>query len=100
MAVGGDSATSTTAKTQLTLFVTIHVSPENIEKFKEAHRPVWAQCAREDECLLFDVFQDTECPERFRFVELWSRDREWFEKVNWFEEAIQFGSCSRGMISV
>ncbi|KUJ15081.1 uncharacterized protein LY89DRAFT_751786 [Mollisia scopiformis] len=67
-------------KKQLTLFVTIQVDPSNIEKFKEAHRPVWKACSEEPECLLFDVFQDPESPGRFRFVEVWSKGREWFEK--------------------
>jgi quinol monooxygenase YgiN len=66
---------------QLTLFVTIQVDPSNIEKFKEAHRPVWKACSEEPECLFFDVFQDPESPGRFRFVEVWSKSREWFEKV-------------------
>lgn len=70
-----------TLKKQMTLFVTITVSPENIEKFKEAHRPVWKACSEEPECLLFDVFQDSEVPGRFRFVEVWSKGKEWFEKV-------------------
>lgn len=65
---------------QLALFVTIQVSQQNIDKFKEAHRPVWKACSEEPECLLFDVFQDPECPGRFRFVEVWSQGREWFEK--------------------
>jgi quinol monooxygenase YgiN len=75
-----DSATPRPAK-QLTLFVTFQVAPENIEKFKEAHRPVWKACSEEPECLFFDVFQDPEKPGRFRFIEIWSKGREWFEKV-------------------
>ncbi len=67
-------------KKQLTLFVTIQVAPRDIEAFKAAHRPVWAACANEPECLLFDVFQDPETPGRFRFVEVWSESREWFEQ--------------------
>lgn len=82
MAFRDDLANAATAKKQLSVFVTIQVASENVEKFKEAHRPVWAQCAREEECLLFDVFQDPNCPGLFRFVEIWDRDREWFEKVN------------------
>jgi quinol monooxygenase YgiN len=66
---------------QFTLFVTFHVAPDNIERFKEAHRPLWRHCADEPECLLFDVFQDLEEPGRFRFVEVWNQSREWFEKV-------------------
>ncbi|KAL3445277.1 hypothetical protein BJX65DRAFT_309991 [Aspergillus insuetus] len=65
---------------QFTLFVTFRVAPENIERFKEAHRPLWRHCADEPECLLFDVFQDLDEPGRFRFVEVWNQSREWFEK--------------------
>ncbi|KAH7383127.1 hypothetical protein BKA64DRAFT_178321 [Cadophora sp. MPI-SDFR-AT-0126] len=65
---------------QLTIFVTTHVSPSDIEKFKEAHRPVWKKCSEEPECLLFEVLQDSEVKGRFRFVEVWSKSREWFEK--------------------
>ena len=67
---------------QLTVFVTIHVSPSEVEKFKEAHRPVWKNCSEEPECLLFDVFQDPEVKGRFRFIEIWNESREWFEKVS------------------
>ena len=67
-------------KKQLTLFVTIQVAPKDIEAFKAAQRPVWAACANESECLLFDVVQDPEPHGRFRFVEVWSECREWFEQ--------------------
>ena len=66
---------------QLTLFVTLHIKPYLIDDFKAAHRPVWAACAAEPECLLFDVFQDPAQPGRFRFVEVWSKDRKWFEEI-------------------
>ncbi|KAI5363748.1 hypothetical protein Slin14017_G057120 [Septoria linicola] len=55
------------AAKQLTLFVTFKIQPDRIEEFKEAHRPVWAACAAEPECLFFDVFQDPQAPGTFRF---------------------------------
>ncbi|KAK5710195.1 hypothetical protein LTR17_019085 [Elasticomyces elasticus] len=64
---------------QLTLFVDFHVQPSLIEAWKSAHRPVWKACSREPECLLFDVFHDPLDPGHFRLVEVWSRDRAWFE---------------------
>lgn len=64
---------------QTTLFVTFHIKPDRIDEFKAAHRPVWAACAEEPECLFFDVFQDPKQPGLFRFVEVWSKSREWFE---------------------
>lgn len=67
------------AKKQCTVFVTFHIKPDKIEEFKAAHRPVWAACAAEPECLLFDVFQDPQTPGRFRFLEVWGESREWFE---------------------
>jgi quinol monooxygenase YgiN len=65
---------------QLTIFITFKIQPDKIEEWKQAHRPVWAACAAEPECLFFDVVQDPTEPGRFRFVETWSKDKEWFEK--------------------
>jgi quinol monooxygenase YgiN len=64
---------------QLTLFITFTIDPSKIETWKEAHRPVWAACAAEPECLLFDVFEDPAAPGTMRLVEVWSEGREWFE---------------------
>lgn len=61
---------------QLTLFVTFHIKLDLIEAFKKAHRPVWAACAKEPGCVLFDVFQDPSEPGRFRFIEIWNASRE------------------------
>ena len=66
---------------QLTLFVTFRIAPESRSQFLDAHRPVWAACADEPECLLFDVFEDTQSAGKFRFVDVWSKDRDRFEKV-------------------
>jgi quinol monooxygenase YgiN len=38
---------------------------------------VWAACSKEPECLFFDLFQTEE--NTFRFVEIWSKDKAWFE---------------------
>lgn len=59
--------------------MTLHAKPDRTAEFKAAHRPVWAACAQEPECLLFDVFQDPKQPGLFRFVEIWNESREWFE---------------------
>ncbi|KAF2655825.1 hypothetical protein K491DRAFT_715966 [Lophiostoma macrostomum CBS 122681] len=63
----------------LTLFVTFHIKPHLVEDWKTAHRPVWDACAAEPECILFDVFEDPSHVGRFRLVEVWSKDRTWFE---------------------
>jgi quinol monooxygenase YgiN len=66
---------------QLTLFVTFTIHPQHIEEWKAAHRPVWASCAVEPKCLLFDVFADPERLGRFRLIEVWIHTKESFEKV-------------------
>jgi quinol monooxygenase YgiN len=84
----------------LTLFVDFYICPHLIEAWKEGHRPVWAACAQEPECLLFDVvrplfpirgllasknsililpqFNDSSDPGHFRLVEVWNATKEWF----------------------
>lgn len=56
-------------------------SPDNHDAFLDALRPVWAACAAEPECLLFDVFASPGQKGRFRIVEVWKGNREWFEQV-------------------
>ncbi|EON64779.1 hypothetical protein W97_04012 [Coniosporium apollinis CBS 100218] len=66
---------------QFALHVTIQVAPHNADAFLEALRPAWAGCVAEKENLFFDVFQDPETPGRFQFVEVWSKDKDWFFNV-------------------
>ncbi|KAL4877034.1 hypothetical protein BJY04DRAFT_199139 [Aspergillus karnatakaensis] len=78
MAISTSSSASYKGK-QFTIFVTLRVAVENIEKFKAVHRPLWKYVAAEPENILFDVFEDLDAPGRFRFVEVWNQGREWFE---------------------
>jgi quinol monooxygenase YgiN len=71
----------TTPQKQLTLFVTFSILPTHIPAWLTAHRIVWSHVATEPRCLLFDVFQDPDSPGRFRLVEVWDCDKEWFENV-------------------
>jgi hypothetical protein len=50
---------------QLTLFITFTLATESVEAWKAAHRPIWAACANEQECLLFDLFSDPQNPGDF-----------------------------------
>lgn len=63
---------------QLTLFVDFSIQPHMIDAWKEGHRPVWAACAREPNCLLFDVFEDPEDRGHFTLVEVWQATKQWF----------------------
>lgn len=64
---------------QLTLFVTFYIKPHLTEEWKTAHRPVWEACAREPNCIIFDVFQDLSRLGRFRLFEVWNADLDWFK---------------------
>jgi len=68
-------------QSQLTLFVDFFIQPHLIPQWKAAHRPVWAVCAREPNCLLFDVFEDPEDRGHFTLVEVWRATKQWFLEV-------------------
>jgi quinol monooxygenase YgiN len=71
---------STQAEPPLFLHVAIQVAPKDVPAFLEALKPCWQACVNEPECLFFDVTQDPENPGSFRFVEAWSKGKEWFIK--------------------
>ena len=62
----------------VSLHVDITVAPENVDKFLGLLKPCFELVVAEPECTFFEVFHDTENPGRFRFVENWSKDKEWF----------------------
>jgi hypothetical protein len=66
---------------QTVLLVTITVDPSNVDEFIKGLHICYDRCVEEPECLSFEVFQSKEVPGRFRFLEIWSKDREWFETV-------------------
>ncbi len=66
----------------ISLHVTITIAPENVEKFLDACKPVFDVVTAEPECLFFEIFQDAENPGRLKWVEDWSKDKEWFFKVS------------------
>jgi quinol monooxygenase YgiN len=63
---------------QLALFVDFFIQPHMINQWKEGHRPVWAGCAQEPNCLLFDIFEDPEDRGHFTVVEVWGATKQWF----------------------
>ena len=66
----------------ISLHVTIVVAPENVEKFLELLKPCFDAVTAEPECMGFEVFHDPEQPGYFRFVEHWTKDKEWLIKVS------------------
>ena len=65
----------------ISLHVTITVAPENAEKFLDAFKTCFDLVTKEPQCTFFEVFRDPETPGRFKWVENWSKGREWFFEV-------------------
>jgi quinol monooxygenase YgiN len=60
---------------------TIKIDPANVQKFLEAFRVCWLAVCKEQDCIYFDVFHSQTEPGMFHFVEVWSKDNEWFMEV-------------------
>lgn len=60
------------------LHIDITVAPESVDKFLEILKPLFDLVAAEPECTFYEVFHDPDNPGHFRFVENWSKDKEWF----------------------
>jgi hypothetical protein len=63
---------------QLTIFVNFFIQTHMINQWKECHCPLWAACAQEPNCLLFDIFEDPEDRGHFTAVEVWGATKQWF----------------------
>ncbi|KAI1207254.1 uncharacterized protein F4807DRAFT_192653 [Annulohypoxylon truncatum] len=76
-----DSAESTDAATSsfkgTSLHVTVHVAPENVEKFLAAFKEVFDVVAAEPDCLFFEVYKSAEEPGKISWVENWGKDIQW-----------------------
>ena len=69
-----------TTRRGVTFHLTITIDPKNIDRFLEALRPCWAAVIKEPNCIFFDVHYLPSKPGTFRFVEIWDKDNEWFER--------------------
>lgn len=75
------SAKVNAAQAKTILLVTITVDPSKVEEFLKGFHICYDRCIEEAELLSFEVFYSQDEPGRFRFLEIWSKDREWFETV-------------------
>lgn len=66
----------------ISLHVSITVAPENVEKLLAVLKPGFDAVTAELQCIVFEVLHDADNPGRLRIVEDWSKDVEWFVKVN------------------
>ncbi|KAI0896610.1 hypothetical protein F4806DRAFT_433210 [Annulohypoxylon nitens] len=57
--------------------VTVHVAPENVEKFLAAFKKIFDVVAAEPECLFFEVYKSAEEPGKISWVENWGKDMQW-----------------------
>lgn len=64
----------------ISLHVSVTIGP-NIDKFLAAFKECFDKVTAEPECTFFEVYQDPDQPGRFKWVENWSRDKEWFMTV-------------------
>jgi len=67
-------------RTQMVLHVTIKIDPSKTQPYLEALRPAYECVVHEPECVFFDMFHSDDEPGLFRFVEGWTKDKEWFMK--------------------
>jgi len=55
----------------ISLQVTIHITPENVEKFFALIKPVYDLVIAERECRFFEIYQSQEDPGAVSWVEHW-----------------------------
>ncbi|KAI1462740.1 hypothetical protein F4805DRAFT_8108 [Annulohypoxylon moriforme] len=61
----------------VSLHVTVHIAPENVEKFLVAFKAIFDVVAAEPDCLFFEVYRSAEEPGRISWVENWGKDMQW-----------------------
>ncbi|KAF3058602.1 hypothetical protein GL218_05834 [Daldinia childiae] len=62
----------------ISLHVTVHIAPENVERFLVAFKAIFDVVAAEPECLFFEVYKSVEEPGKLTWIENWSKDIQWF----------------------
>lgn len=65
------------------LHVTITIDPSDVESFIAAFRPCYEAVVAEPDCRFFEVFYSLDEPGVFRFVENWTKSKEWFMEVSY-----------------
>ena len=66
----------------ISLHVTCTIAPENADKFLAAFKDCFDHVIKEPDCTFFELYRDPENPGRFKWVENWSRDKDWLIKVS------------------
>lgn len=71
------------------LEITIVVAPENIDKFFDIFRPLYASVIAEPECTFIEVVKDPASPGTIHWVESWTKGKEWLMGVQMKKEYMQ-----------
>lgn len=65
----------------LSLHISVTVAPENVDKYLASFKTCFDAVVAEPECTFFELFANAETPGHFKWVENWSKDKEWLLKV-------------------
>ncbi|KAI3394934.1 hypothetical protein diail_2106, partial [Diaporthe ilicicola] len=61
-----------------TLVVTVTVQPDKVDEWQGHFWTAFGRASAEPECLSFEVFRFKGEPNKFKWVENWSKSTEWF----------------------
>lgn len=64
-----------------TLVITTTVKPDKLDEFLESFWKVYKLVSAEPECLSFEIFRFPDEPNKLKWVENWSKSKEWFLEV-------------------
>ncbi|KAJ3545725.1 hypothetical protein NM208_g2367 [Fusarium decemcellulare] len=70
----------------ISLHVTIHINPDDVDKFFTYFKPVYDKVTAEPECTFFEVYQSPEDPGTLHWVENWSQTVDWLLTVQLSKE--------------
>ena len=66
----------------LTIIARPTVDPERVEEIKQAMLDLVAKTKAEQGCLLYELHQDNDQPNRFIFIESWENRKLWQQHMN------------------
>ncbi|KAB2578418.1 hypothetical protein DBV05_g3034 [Lasiodiplodia theobromae] len=61
-----------------TLIVTATIQPDKVDEWLSHFWPAFERVSNEPECLSFELFRYPDEPNKVKWVESWSKSKEWF----------------------
>lgn len=65
-----------------TLIVTATIQPDKVDEWLSIFWPAFEKVSNEPECLSFELFRYPDEPNKVKWVENWSKSKEWFMEVS------------------